>query len=212
MPGRQAPDASLDLSSTQHTRFLGLSTDLSSIRDFPGPSNISIVLPQLLPLSRAPARLLHALCAATTTTASPHIHAQPRASSRSRLALPRLARRAAHSHRRVQSLSSSFVVADPTPPAASPKGAFTCRALPLLSRHWARIPRRRPCVGRSLDSLLLARLASTVSSSRTHAISLQPPLGLQVPDHLHRLRSPSTSPRCHHTNSPTVRAPARNSV
>jgi len=116
-------------------------------------------------------------------TDSPHIQAQPRASSRSRALLVLLALPDAPLSRRQTPVVAVVVVAaavaNPTPHTASPKvrslplpcPAFI--AIPPLGTHTARV-----CVGGSVRCWPRA-WHQTVSSSRTHdAISLQPPLGL----------------------------------
>ena len=204
-----------------------LSQPIINSRVFRTLLNISIVLPCSSPqYSQAPcARLLHALCpvttsttSTTTTTTSPHIHAQPRASSRSRPASVACPTRRALAHsRRCRCRCCCYCKPRRHTLQVQRCVHLLCLVLPYhRSRHWARIP--RVCCWRFRSSL--ARLASTgptVSSSRTQdAISLQPPLGLQLPDHLqqrqHRLalRSPSSSALPPHELSSCSRA--RNSV
>ena len=199
---------------------------LSSIRDFSGPFEyIDRLALSVSSFTSSCARLLHALCPVTTptttaTTNSPHIQAQPRASSRSRAlldCLPCPTRR---------SLSRCCCCCYCRKPNAArhckSKGAFTCFALPCLALprpanwYFAIGPAYR--IQRVCWSLDSSRLASTVCSSRTHdAISLQPPLGLpvcfQLPNHLqqqHRLalRSPSPPALPPHELSSCSRAPA----
>lgn len=192
--------------------------------------NISIVLP-------CPSASFSASCCATTArtlprnnhlllhppthpppTDSPHIQAQPRASSWSRPACP--ARRAALSQTPVVAVvvvaAASAAVANPTPRAASPKvrslplPCSTIVTIPPLGTHTAR-------VRWSFRSLLAARLASTVSSSRTHDTrsrsNFRSACWLATPGSpaaTSRLRSPSSSALPPHELSSCSRA--RNSV
>lgn len=149
-------------------------------------------------------------------TDSPHIQAQPRASSRSRPACP--ARRAALSQTPVVAVVvvAAAAVANLTPRAASPKVRslpLPCPAIitiPPLGTHTAR-------VRWSFRSLLAARLASIVSSSRTHDTrsrsNLRSACWLATPGSpaaTSRLRSPSSSALPPHELSSCSRA--RNSV
>ena len=154
-------------------------------------------------------------------TDSPHIQTQPRASSRSRPACAACpARRAALTQTPVAAVVVvvTAAVADPTPRAASPKVrslALPCPAfiaIPPLGTHTARVR-----VGSSVrcwpHALGINRLFFT--HARTHdAISLQPPPGLPARDSRITCSNVSLAfdlrplRRCHHTNSPAVRARA----
>ena len=190
--------------------------------------NISIVLP-------CPSASFSASCCATTArtlprnkhydqhhllhprpTDSPHIQAQPRASSRSRPACP--ARRAALSQTPVVAVVvvAAAAVANLTPRAASPK----VRSLPLPCPAFIAIPplgthAARVCV---LEVPFVAGCALGIKPSLLHARTTRSRSNLRSACLLarnSRITCSNVSPsiarplrRCHHTNSPAVRARA----
>jgi hypothetical protein len=190
VPGRrQAPSCLPPLARSWSLSLERPTVDLSSIRQSSGPSKY---IDRLALTSSSTSS-----CATTartlrrnnhhSTIASPHIHAQPRASSRSR---SQAARRAAASL--AESLSLLLSQTQHRTLQVQRCVHLPCPAIiPSSGTHTAHFP----VCWRLASSL--ARSASTVSSSRTHARDLAPTSAWlaspESPASIHRLRSPFTS-------------------